>query len=138
MTGEAVSRRSVIHGLVVTVAAGIAGYLFARNSDAARAKSATSGANGYGPAPGSGGAFLARLDQVPPDGGLVIAPRAVVLTRGLGATVHGFSAICTHQGCTVGQVQNGTIDCPCHGSRFNARTGAVVAGPATRALPVVP
>lgn len=43
-----------------------------------------------------------------------------------------------HQGCRVSSVIGGTIDCACHGSRFNAQTGAVVQGPATRALPVVP
>jgi Rieske Fe-S protein len=38
-------------------------------------------------------------------------------------------------GCTVNQVQNGTIDCPCHGSQYSISTGAVVAGPAPRPLP---
>jgi Rieske Fe-S protein len=60
----------------------------------------------------------------------------VVLTRS-GSTVHGFSATCTHQGCTVNQVSDGTIDCPCHGSKFDAATGAVVTGPAPAPLPPV-
>jgi Rieske Fe-S protein len=85
----------------------------------------------------SGGQFLVSLDQLPSQGGVVLAQRAVVLTRDAGGAVHGFSAICTHLGCTVDSVQNGTIMCPCHGSRFNADTGAVVMGPATRPLPAV-
>jgi Rieske Fe-S protein len=48
--------------------------------------------------------------------------------------VRAFSATCPHQGCPVSTVANGTIDCPCHGSRFDAKTGAVVAGPAPRGL----
>jgi Rieske Fe-S protein len=74
---------------------------------------------------------------VPPGGGLVLDSTKIVLTRGSGDTVHGFSAICTHQGCPVASVTGGAIVCPCHGSRFDAQTGAVVAGPATRPLPPV-
>ena len=45
-----------------------------------------------------------------------------------------FSAACTHQGCTVADVRNGTINCPCHGSAFKIADGSVANGPATRAL----
>ena len=44
------------------------------------------------------------------------------------------SAVCTHAGCTVAY-QGGQIVCPCHGSRFNAQTGAVITGPAVTPLP---
>jgi Rieske Fe-S protein len=42
--------------------------------------------------------------------------------------------VCTHEGCKVSQVANGTIDCPCHGSRFSIVDGSVVRGPATSPL----
>ncbi len=46
-----------------------------------------------------------------------------------------FDAICPHAGCTVAyQTSARIIACPCHGSEFNPRTGAVVTGPATSGL----
>lgn len=45
-----------------------------------------------------------------------------------------FDARCTHAGCAVTDVVSGEILCPCHGARYNFETGAVLAGPAPRAL----
>ena len=46
-----------------------------------------------------------------------------------------FDAICPHAGCTVAyQAGANVITCPCHGSEFNAKTGAVTVGPATTGL----
>lgn len=49
-----------------------------------------------------------------------------------------FSAICPHAGCTVQYNSNGTFVCPCHGSTFNAKTGAVEIGPAQVGLTAIP
>jgi cytochrome b6-f complex iron-sulfur subunit len=49
-----------------------------------------------------------------------------------------YSAICTHQGCTVAY-KNAQLACPCHGSIFDPARGAeVVAGPAPSPLPEIP
>jgi Rieske Fe-S protein len=122
--------------LVVTLVSGVAGFVVARGTSAAEPKRQTAAANAEGGGGGQG-RQLAALGEVPPDGGLVLQDPPVVLTRDAAGQVHGFSAVCTHQGCTVEKVQNGTIDCPCHGSRFDASTGAPVAGPAKRPLPPV-
>jgi thiosulfate dehydrogenase [quinone] large subunit len=46
-----------------------------------------------------------------------------------------FDAVCPHAGCTVGYDQTAAvIVCPCHGSQFNAATGAVESGPAPTGL----
>ncbi|WP_371666523.1 Rieske (2Fe-2S) protein [Streptomyces sp. NBC_00289] len=82
-------------------------------------------------------AELARADEVPRGGGLVVPSANVVLTRGEGGELRAYSAICTHAGCVVAEVSDGKILCPCHGSRFDAVTGRPVHGPATKALPVV-
>jgi Rieske Fe-S protein len=129
------SRRSVLRGGVVVAVGGVAGFVFARNSGAAKPKSPTAAANGYGPAAGTGRS-LTTLGAVPDGGGVVLRDADVVVTRS-GSTVHAFSATCTHEGCQVGSVANGLISCPCHGSQFDATTGAVARGPATRPLPEV-
>ena len=65
-----------------------------------------------------------------PDGSAVIVSRPTVSTAAC------FSAICTHQGCTV-QPAGARLQCPCHGSVYDALTGAVIAGPAPSPLPAV-
>jgi len=72
--------------------------------------------------------------KVPVGGGVVIPAKNVVVTQPTPGRFHVFSAICTHQGCTVGTVEDGVIECPCHGSEYSARTGHVLRGPAPRAL----
>jgi Rieske Fe-S protein len=49
-----------------------------------------------------------------------------------------YSAVCTHQACTVGY-KNGQLACPCHGSVFDPANGAeVVTGPAQTPLEEIP
>jgi Rieske Fe-S protein len=138
------TRRSLLTGFVTVVAGGVAGYAITRSTDTAKAKPRTI-PTGYGaPAPQtstsprSPGTLLTPLSDVSPGGGVVVGSQQIVVTRDSGGAVHAFSAVCTHQGCVVNQVSNGTIDCPCHGSQFNADTGAVVTGPATTPLTTVP
>ncbi|WP_030693968.1 Rieske (2Fe-2S) protein [Streptomyces globisporus] len=83
----------------------------------------------------SGGAPLARTSQIPVGGGVVFPKEKVVVTQPSTGEFKAFSAICTHQGCTVNKVADGTIDCPCHGSKFRVADGSVAAGPAPRPLP---
>lgn len=51
------------------------------------------------------------------------------------AGVFAYSAICTHQGCTVAyDGLSHSMNCPCHGAKFDAASGAVLAGPAPTPL----
>jgi Rieske Fe-S protein len=87
-------------------------------------------------APGTGtGTVLAAAGDIPVGGGKVFTAEKVVVTRPAADEYHAFSAVCTHVGCLVNQVANGTIDCPCHGSQFRITNGAVVTGPAMTPLP---
>ena len=82
-------------------------------------------------------AALASTSDVPVGGGKILADKKIVITQPKSGEFHGFSAVCTHAGCTVGSVSGGTINCPCHGSRFNITNGSVVNGPAASPLPPV-
>lgn len=60
--------------------------------------------------------------------------KPILLNRTDDATVVAFSAICTHNGCKVNPAGK-ELHCPCHGSKYDARTGAVLGGPAPKPLP---
>ncbi|HEV7898467.1 MAG TPA: Rieske (2Fe-2S) protein [Planosporangium sp.] len=87
------------------------------------------------PAPGQGGqGILDTPDHIPVGGGKVYPTRQVVVTQPVQGDFKGFRAVCTHRACLVNKVENGTIDCPCHGSRFSIVDGSVRQGPATKPL----
>ena len=58
-----------------------------------------------------------------------------IVIRPDSGTFVAFDAVCPHAGCTVGYDPAAkVIVCPCHGSQFNASTGAVEVGPASTGL----
>jgi nitrite reductase/ring-hydroxylating ferredoxin subunit len=67
--------------------------------------------------------------DVPVGGGVILASRNVVVTQPKKGEFEGFSATCTHAGCTLASVASGTINCGCHGSQFSITDGSNVAGP---------
>ena len=74
---------------------------------------------------------IAKAADVPVGGGVVVDE--TVVTQPTAGVFKGFSSTCTHAGCTVRDVADGTINCPCHGSKFNL-DGTVANGPAARPL----
>jgi Rieske Fe-S protein len=84
------------------------------------------------------GSELAKTTDIPEGGGKIFAEQKVVVTQPTAGTFKAFSAVCTHQGCAVTTVADGTINCPCHGSKFRIADASVAAGPAPRPLPAQP
>jgi Rieske Fe-S protein len=80
------------------------------------------------------GDVLGVAKDVPVGGGVVFRAAKIVVTQPVAGQFAAFSAVCTHQGCVVAEVKDGTINCDCHGSKFGL-DGAVKTGPATQPLP---
>src|ERR1700727_2127465 len=93
--------------------------------------SSASAKSGSGPA----GTLLGAASDVPVGGGMVYTAAKVVVTQPSKGEYKAFRAVCTHVGCLCNQVAGGTINCPCHGSKFKITDGSVVAGPAPAPLP---
>lgn len=132
------TRRGVLAGVGL---AGLAGAVSACGSGSSSAGSAAAPATtAAAPAAGAGSTgnpagVLATTSEIPVGGGKIFTAEKVVVTQPSPGDFKAFSAVCTHMGCIVNQISNGTIDCPCHGSQYSIKDGSVVSGPAPSPLP---
>ena len=85
------------------------------------------------------GTPVARVSKLPVGGLLEVADPSngdpVWLLRASATSVVAHSGICTHAGCVVQSVGSGQLQCPCHGSVFDAHSGRPLNGPAFDPLP---
>ena len=136
-------RRVLVTGGVVAAAAAVTAACGSSGGGKASGPAATtagSGTDSGSPAassPAAGGTTVPESD-VPVGGGTILADQKVVVTQPIAGQFKAFTAVCTHMGCTVASVANGTINCPCHGSQYSIKDGSVVAGPAPAPLAPVP
>jgi len=81
------------------------------------------------------------LDDLPDDEALAVTIGAydVALARER-EELFAFQDLCSHAAVALseGEVENCTIECWLHGSRFDLRTGAALGLPATEPVPVYP
>jgi Rieske Fe-S protein len=84
------------------------------------------------------GTVLAQLAAVPVGGSLVVnGPRGpVAIGRPSSNRVVAHTAICTHMGCTV-EANGARLNCPCHGSIYDAFSGTVIQTPAPLPLAAI-
>ena len=145
-TDSLATRRGVLAGVgLVGLASAITACGAGSSSSAAAGNAATtpaaagsttaSGAAAGGASSSAGTKALAATSEIPVGSGMIFPGPQVVVTQPTAGEFKAFSAVCTHMGCIVNQISNGTIDCPCHGSQYSITTGDVVTGPAPRPLP---
>jgi Rieske Fe-S protein len=129
------TRRAVLGGVA---AVGAGAFLAACGSDEPKDSGGggdtTSGGDGGSSEEPSGAKLSVTTDEVPVGGGTVFKKEKIVVTQPKEGDFKAFTAICTHMGCTVGEVNGDTIQCNCHGSQYNAADGKVKKGPAPKAL----
>ena len=131
-----ISRQKVLLGaglgLVTAVVAACSTY--GKKPEAAGESSTTTAAPPASGGPAAPAAnVIAKTVDVPVGSGLIVDK--IVVTQPVAGQFKGFSSTCTHKGCTVDKIADGTIDCPCHGSKFNL-DGSVAKGPAQKPLEV--
>jgi len=102
-------------------------------SSGSASPSSTASDSGSGSA--AGGALVQLADV--PVGGAVSAKapdgKPIIVAQPTAGKAVAFSAKCTHMGCTV-KPSGAKLQCPCHGSQFDALTGKVQHGPAQAPL----
>ena len=92
------------------------------------------------PRTGSSSGAIAQVSEVPTSSAKKFTNdgQPAVLVHLQGGDFVAYSAVCTHQQCTVAY-QDGQLACPCHGSVFDPSNGGeVVNGPAPEPLPEIP
>jgi cytochrome b6-f complex iron-sulfur subunit len=133
----AVTRRTALVGGVAAVGA-VAALAGCSSSSSGGSPAASGGSPAASTGAGSGA--LAKLADVPV-GGAVAAQAAdgspIIVAQPTAGNVVAFTAVCTHMGCTV-KPAGKELDCPCHGSKYDAFTGKVLGGPAPAPLAPVP
>ena len=128
-----IDRRAVIRSAGV-VGMGVVGAATLAACGAGSGTTAGGSANGAAGSAGTAGDVI-KVADIPVGGGKVFDATKIVVTQPKAGEFKAFSAVCTHKGCTVAGVANGTISCPCHGSTYDAATGQVTGGPAPAPLP---
>ena len=86
---------------------------------------------------------LAELAEVPPEQGLRVElgdEEAVALVRTADGDVHAVEDVCSHEDYPLseGWVEDHTIECALHGSRFDLLTGEPDSPPALRPVRIFP
>jgi Rieske Fe-S protein len=86
----------------------------------------------------AGSPTLAKVADIPVGTAVsaTLDGKPILISQPTAGQIVAFTAICTHQGCTVAPAGK-QFQCPCHGSVYDAATGKVIQGPAPLPLAAV-
>lgn len=122
------SRRQVLRGAgLVSVTTASAGLLSACGGSSSPSAASTA----------ADGAVVVPASDTQVGGSTYYADAKVIVSQPQEGTFVAFDSTCPHAGCRVSDTDGAELVCPCHGSRFDPATGAVVQGPATTGLTVL-
>ena len=144
MTADTPTRRTVLTTGVAAAGAAAGTVVLAACSSGSTGSSSSNAGSGNNSnsspsaSASASGTVVAALNDITVGSAksVEIGGQKAIVARPTAESAKAFSAICTHQGCTVAP-SGGKLNCPCHGSVFNALTGAVEKGPAKQALPSI-
>ncbi|UXY26682.1 Rieske (2Fe-2S) protein [Streptomyces sp. HUAS TT20] len=139
MTHDSTRRTALATGAAALAAGCVGCGTYGESTNSGETKGSRgeeSGKEESGPSAGAAaGQALAKTSEIPVGGGTIFREQKIVVTQPNQNEFKAFSAVCTHLGCTMARVVDRTIDCPCHGSKFDITDGSVAHGPATKPLP---
>jgi Rieske Fe-S protein len=139
MTHDSTRRTALATGAAALAAGCVGCGTYGESTNSGETKGSRgeeSGKKESGPSAGAAaGQALAKTSEIPVGGGTIFKEQKIVVTQPNQNEFKAFSAVCTHLGCTMARVVDRTIDCPCHGSKFDITDGSVAHGPATKPLP---
>lgn len=132
------TRRHVLTGAAGAAAGACLLAACGASDDGGAAGGASGDADGDGG--GQEGGALTALADVPVGGAVLVTSASglrVLVAQPVEGEVVAYSAVCTHQGCTVAP-DGAELVCPCHGSVFDLTSGEALEGPATEPLASFP
>ena len=109
------------------------------SAESSTSSGGTTSAGGATSASSGGGEQVAKLSDIPVGGSIsaTLDGKPIILAQPSTGKVVAFTAICTHQGCTVNP-DGAVLRCPCHASTYDAFTGKNTSGPAQGPLAAIP
>ncbi len=81
---------------------------------------------------------LQEKDLAPNEMRGVQAKGKEILVANIGGEYYVIGNVCMHMGCSLsdGTLLGENVECPCHGSTYNIKTGSIVKGPTSKPEPV--